>query len=84
LISGKGRLQEKKYLMQVVDFITSVQTEEDEQLIVSALTTMAGIQLVKFDLKDGKHILRVEAKEISPLNIEKLLISRGFICVEVH
>ena len=70
--------------MQMLDFITSLQTEEDEQLIVPTLTPIAGIQRVNFKLEDGKHILRVEAKETSPLIIERLLISKGFICVQVH
>lgn len=58
--------------MQVLNFTTSVQTEEGEQLILSTLTPVAGIQRVNFNLEDGKRILRVEAKELL------LLLLKGF------
>ncbi|HEX8460949.1 MAG TPA: hypothetical protein VF623_05950 [Segetibacter sp.] len=70
--------------MQILAFITSVQTEEDQQLVVSTLTPMKGMQKVGFDKVNGKDILRVEVDEGCPFSIERTLISKGFICVEMH
>ena len=77
-------VRRKKCLMQVLRFITSTQAEEDKQLVVAALKHQVGIQKVNFDRVDGRDILEVEVKNTCPLDIERLLVPEGFICVQVQ
>jgi hypothetical protein len=70
--------------MEVLVFITSVQTEVDEQLVQSTLLPLAGIQNVTFHIEGGDRLLKVKVKDTSAFTIEMLLISHGFICVQVN
>jgi hypothetical protein len=70
--------------MEILVFKTSVESEKDAELIVNELTTIPGLQKVNFDLEDCDRILRVEVRNSSPFAIENLLLSKGFVCVELY
>jgi hypothetical protein len=70
--------------MEIFVFKTNIETEYDAKRIGDELRKLTGLQRINFDLKDCDRILRVEAKGTSAFDVESLVQSKGFICVELH
>lgn len=69
--------------MEVLVFKTSVRSRNNVQSVGAALEALTGVLKWNFDLQDADNILRVEAKELSPRNVEQVLQYAGFACEEL-
>jgi len=70
--------------MDVLVFATSVEKPRQVSRIKPLLTAVPTINDWNFDLEDCDNILRVEASDLSPRHIERLLQSAGFECRELE
>ena len=70
--------------MEVLVFATSVAKPREVSRIKALLTAVPSINHWNFDLEDCDNILRVEADDLSPRYIEKLLLTAGFECRELE
>ncbi|HVK46884.1 MAG TPA: hypothetical protein VM488_03555 [Pseudobacter sp.] len=69
--------------MEVLVFKTSVRNRTNVQSVSAALDSLSGVLKWNFDLQDADNILRVEARELSPRNVELVLQYAGFACEEL-
>jgi hypothetical protein len=70
--------------MEIFIFTTSVEKPEQVTEVKPLLTSVPAITCWNFDLEDCDNILRVEADDISPRDIESLLQTAGFDCRELE
>jgi hypothetical protein len=70
--------------MDILVFVTNVEKPEQVSEIKPLLTAVPAIRQWNFDLEDCDNILRVEASNISPRDIELLLHTAGFSCQELE
>ncbi len=66
--------------MQVEVFRTSVATKHQARALMEELTQNLPSCTISFDLEDCDKVLRIEAMEIEPPVVMKILKSRGFEC----
>jgi hypothetical protein len=69
--------------MEVLVFITNVKKPEQVSKIKPLLTAVPAILNWNIDLDDCDNILRIEAGDISPRDIELLLQRQGYNCREL-
>jgi len=70
--------------MDVLVFITSIESLEKVSEVKPLLTSVRAIKDWNFDLDDCDNILRIESSDISPQFIESLLQNAGFDCRELE
>jgi hypothetical protein len=70
--------------MEILVFITNIENPEQIGQIKPLLTGIPGIRGWNFDLDDCDNILRIEARNISPRDIEFVLQTAGYICRELE
>lgn len=70
--------------MEILVFITSIEKQEQVNEVKPLLTSVPAIMDWNFDLEDCDNILRVEANDISPRDIELLLQTAGYECRELE
>ncbi|HEU4471799.1 MAG TPA: hypothetical protein VFR58_11980 [Flavisolibacter sp.] len=61
-------------------FKTNVSSQGDAHLVVAWLKEHFPDTRINFDLQDCDRILRVEGKELSPLQIMMRMQERGYCC----
>ena len=69
--------------MEVLVFITNVKKPEQVSKIKPLLTAVPAIFNWNIDLDDCDNVLRIEAGDISPRDIEALLRREGYNCREL-
>lgn len=70
--------------MDIMIFVTSVKKPAQVNRVRPFLTAVPAIRDWNFDLEDCDNILRIEANNLSPRYIEKLLQTAGFDCRELE
>ncbi len=70
--------------MDVLVFATNILLPQQVNRVSPLLTAVPAITNWNFDLEDCDHILRVEAINLCARDIESLLETAGFNCVELE
>ncbi|QEC79112.1 hypothetical protein [Mucilaginibacter ginsenosidivorax] len=70
--------------MNILVFSTSVKEKRQVNKVTTLLTKIPAIAQWNFDLEDCDNILRIEADNLSPRYIERLLIGAGINCRELE
>ncbi|NML19636.1 hypothetical protein HHL16_02070 [Pseudoflavitalea sp. G-6-1-2] len=69
--------------MEVLVFKTNVRNRTNIKSVGEALNSLTGVVKWNFDLQDVDRILRIEANDVSPRNVELALHYAGFACEEL-
>jgi len=70
--------------MSILVFSTSVKEKRQVNKVTTLLTKIPAIAQWNFDLEDCDNILRIEADNLSPRYIERLLTGAGIHCQELE
>ena len=70
--------------MDVLVFITSIESLEKVSEVKPLLTSVRAIKDWNFDLDDCDKVLRIEAAGLNPGSVERLLHNAGFNCQELE
>ena len=69
--------------MEILVFKTNVTSKKKVSRIAPLLTSFPTIRQWNFDLEDRDKVLRIEATELNPGLVERLLLAAGFNCEEL-
>jgi hypothetical protein len=69
--------------MEVLVFVTNISNRRLVNKVQPLLTAVKAIAQWNFDLQDCDHILRIEADNLSPRQVEAMLQTAGFDCYEL-
>jgi hypothetical protein len=69
--------------MEILVFKTNVTSKKKVSRLVPLLASFPSICQWNFDLDDCDKVLRIEATELNPGSIERLLHGAGFDCREL-
>ncbi|TDH26225.1 hypothetical protein EXU57_12105 [Segetibacter sp. 3557_3] len=70
--------------MNILVFRTNIRHKRHINLVTPHLDTIAGIRKWNVDLQDKDRILRIEALDVIPLTIERVLEQAGYYCKELE
>jgi len=69
--------------MDILIFKTNITHPVQLTLVKPHIQNIRGIQRWNVDIQDCDHVLRIEAKELSPRSVETVLQSAGYYCEEL-
>jgi len=70
--------------MEVLVFKTNVSSNRQVSVIAPMLTSLPSIRKWNVDLDDCDKVLRIEATDLHPDAVERLLLAAGFNCRELE
>jgi copper chaperone len=69
--------------MEVLVFKTNLRFKKQVNTVTNHLNNLEGISRWNVDLLDKDKILRIEARDLSPREVEQTLQQAGFYCKEL-